>query len=199
MPNAITAFATWVVKAVTTLGSTTTAFKVAVAAVELATYAAITFATTKLLGKDAIGTDSSRSVTTRGTVEAQKLIYGETVVSGPIAYVNCGGIQNRDLYHVIALAGHECEEISDIYLGNTAVLEANINSGAAAGGAVTSGDFGPVAGNDVLAVYKYLGTSSQTANSQLVSAFTEWTSAHRGRGIAYIATVFSLWDRTDAL
>ena len=199
MPNAIASFATWVVKAVTALGSTTTAFKVAVAAVELATYAAITFAATKLLGKDAIGTDSSRSVTTRGTVEAQKLIYGETVVSGPIAYINCGGIRNRDLYHVIALAGHECEEISDIYLGNTRVLEANINSGAAAGGAVTSGDFGPVAGNDVLAIYKYLGTSGQTANSQLVSAFTEWTSSHRGRGIAYVATVFSLWDRTDAL
>jgi len=43
-----------------------------------------------------------------------------------------------------------------------------------------------------LRVKKYLGTSTQTADSDIISASGgEWTAAHRGQGVAYLALFFS--------
>ena len=47
-------------------------------------------------------TDISRQQTVRGTVEPQKVVYGEALVSGPIFFVGVSGTENRDLYHGIA-------------------------------------------------------------------------------------------------
>ena len=199
MPSAVASFVMWAANLIGGSWAGMTAFNVIYTAIELAVYASISFVGAKLFGPDEIGVDTSRAVTTRGTVEPQKLIYGETVVSGPIVYLNAGGVKNRELWHVLALAGHEVESITDIYLGNTKITNAEINSGAAAGGDVTSGTFGPHRTNAAMSVYKYLGTSSQTANSVLVARFNEWTTSHRGRGIAYVAVSFNLWDATDTI
>ncbi|SVE52618.1 uncharacterized protein METZ01_LOCUS505472, partial [marine metagenome] len=72
----------------------------------------------KVLGKE-INFPSSiadRTITNRSAIAPQKLIFGECVVSGPITFVGSAGTNNRDLSHVIALAGHECNAILDIYL-----------------------------------------------------------------------------------
>ena len=73
----------------------------------------------KLMSPDVPGvadTDQSRQVTTKSTVEPIKIIYGEALVSGPLVYVGVSGTDNEDLAHVIALAGHEVEAITDIHL-----------------------------------------------------------------------------------
>ena len=46
-------------------------------------------------------TDRSRQQTVRGTIEPQKMVYGEALVSGPIFFVGVAGTDNRELYHSI--------------------------------------------------------------------------------------------------
>jgi len=50
--------------------------------------------------------DKTRQQTVKGTIESQKMVYGEALVSGPIFFVGLGGTENKDLYHAIALTGH---------------------------------------------------------------------------------------------
>ena len=59
-----------------------------------------------------VDTDGSRQRTVKSTTEAQKVIYGEALVSGPISYIGLRGTNNEDLYQVIALAGHERPSLS---------------------------------------------------------------------------------------
>jgi predicted nucleic acid-binding Zn-ribbon protein len=133
----------------------------------------------------------------RGTVEPQKLIYGQALVSGPITFVAVAGTDNNDLYHQIALAGHECESITDIHFDNEVIPTSAINSGAAGGGAVTTGTFGPLNGTTICKINKHLGTSTQAADADLVATFTNYTSAHQGKGIANIVTKWTLTDESQ--
>ena len=151
----------------------------------------------KLMSPDVPGvadTDQSRQVTTKSTVEPIKIIYGEALVSGPLVYVGVSGTDNEDLAHVIALAGHEVEAITDIYLDDEIIANPS--------GAVTTGTFGPIGGRTMCEVTKHLGTADQVADPGLVAAFSEYGAANRGRGIAYIYTNFrltadsqELWDK----
>ena len=129
-----------------------------------------------------VDTDSSRQQTVRSTIEAQKVIYGEALVSGPISYIGLKGTDNEDLYQVITLAGHEVEAITDIHFDNQVISNSAINSGNANGGAVGSGIFAGYA-----TINKHLGLATETADPLLVAAFTDYTSAHRGDGLAYLA------------
>jgi hypothetical protein len=120
-----------------------------------------------------------------GTIEPRRIIYGELVVSGmhvipPLS----SGSDNRFTHFVLAIAGHEVNDITDIYFDRALIPDADITAitGAATDGKVTAGTF-----DDVAWVRRYLGTSSQTADYILNTAFTEWTSDHRGRGVAYVA------------
>lgn len=142
---------------------------------------------------------SQRAITSRGTVDPAKIIYGQAMVGGTLAYRNAHGAKNRELWAVHVLAGHEVEEISDVLLDSKTITNAQINSGAVAGGAVDSGDYGPVRGQTVAAIYKHYGTSTQTANSALVAASTDWTTNHRLRGHAYCVTEWVLWDKVQTL
>ncbi len=141
-----------------------------------------------------VDTDASRQRTVRSTTEPYKTIYGETLVSGPISYIGMTGTDNEDLYHVIALAGHEVTDITDIYFDNELIEDSQINGGSSAGGNVTAGTFGPKNSTTICIINKHLGTATQAADSMMVNAFTDYTSAHQGKGIAYIAMKWKLND-----
>lgn len=75
---------------------------------------------------------SGRTISIRSSVESHKIIYGQARVSGPLVYIttqNSGPDQNGDtqtgsnkfLHMVIPLAGHEVEEIGDIYFNDVVV------------------------------------------------------------------------------
>ena len=73
---------------------------------------------------------SGRAVAIRSSVESHKIIYGTARVSGPLVYVGttdsgpneAGEARaNKMLHMVIALAGHEVEEISTIYINDLPV------------------------------------------------------------------------------
>jgi hypothetical protein len=88
-------------------------------------------------------TDAARQRTVKSTVEPQKIIYGEALVSGPITFVGVYGSKNRVLAHAVALAGHEVNDITDIHFDNLVISDSSIDSN----GFVTSGVLGPTGGN----------------------------------------------------
>lgn len=118
--------------------------------------------------------DQGRSVMVRDPVAPRRLIYGQVLLSGTIVFIHTTGTKNEYLHLVVVLAGHECEEIGDIYFNDEVVP---LSSGAATG---------KYAG--YARVNKHLGASGQTADSDLVSETGGvWTSAHTLSGCAYVA------------
>jgi len=148
-------------------------------------------------------TAKSNLLTVRGTLEHQRIVYGESLFSGPLWYFNAAGTHNQSMFHAVVVAGHEIEDITDIWLDD------NVIDGA--GGAIDwagngSVDSGWLAGDTSLQttayVEKKLGIDDQTASSQLSDdfggAFTEITSQHQGRNIAYFVVRLDYFDgQTD--
>jgi len=142
-----------------------------------------------------LDSDSSRQATVRGTVEPQKLIYGEALVSGPISFVGVAGDENRDLYHAIVLAGHRSTAITDIHFDDKVITNAQI----AANGQVTGGTFGPQNSVTICTIRKLLGTQT-IADSVLDAAFgTINTNEHIGTNLTYIVTKFTLTDESQEI
>ena len=151
----------------------------------------------------------ARAVTTRGTVEPQKIIYGEALVGGVLAYKNTHDGDpfgndyfpgtNYQLWAVHVLAGHEVEEITDIWLDEDQILASAINGGSAGGGAVESGTYGPRDGFNAVEIWKYTGTATQTAAGELTAVSDDWTTDHRLRGYPYIVTMFALFEETQVV
>jgi hypothetical protein len=108
-------------------------------------------------------------------------IYGSTRVGGVVFYQETTS-DNRYLHRLIAVAGHEVNQIGDIYLNDEIVT---IDGS----GNVTS----PSQYNGKVRLIKHLGTADQAADADLVSESTLWTTNHRARGIAYIYARF-LYD-----
>jgi len=140
--------------------------------------------------------DKTRQQTARGTIESQKMVYGEALISGPIFFVGLGGTDNKDLYHAIALAGHECQSIGDVFFDNKAITDAQIS-----GFNVTAGPYGPTSDDPsvtITQINRRLGASDQTYDT-LLQPFVgaNWSTAHRTRGIATISTKWTLTDSSQ--
>jgi hypothetical protein len=131
------------------------------------------------------GGTRGRDVTARGTVEPRQIIYGQIKAGGFIAYLGLSGIRNKYLHIVVVYAAHECEEISDLWIDERRAPTANINGST---GEVTASGF-TRDGQSYLYAWKHLGTSTQTADAELLAASgldPAWSSAHRGAGLAYV-------------
>ena len=142
------------------------------------------------------------------------VIYGTRRVGAQIIYMDVNNNDSRDLYVVYALAIGECEEI----LGRTIELDGNkltdsarfrdggyigsdkISSGAGSLNTVSQNGTGIDAGagrfgTSPTSKYRYVmnlhhGAASQTADPMLVASMSNWTTAHKLNGIAYIAAHF---------
>ena len=129
---------------------------------------------------------SERSQMVRSPIASRQIIYGTSKVSGVVVYISTTGNKNENLHMVVALAGHAVEEIGDVYFGEDLALT----------GSGSSANQGRFVGK--AQIYKQLGSSTQVAQPQLVSATSgltdgKWTDAHRLRGIAYIYVNLT-WD-----
>jgi len=123
---------------------------------------------------------NDRGTMTRTPTGPRQIIYGQSKVSGPIVYLATSGNKNEYLHIVVALAGHEVQEIGDVYFNEDLVLTGS-GDGYATGKYAASGDY------DGSLIHKHLGTSTQTVDTTLQTDFpTDWDSNHRLRGIAYI-------------
>lgn len=153
-----------------------------------------------------IENDASRQRTAKGTIEPMKIIYGETLVSGPLSFIGTSGSKNDILWHSVVLAGHEVNAITDIYFDNEVISSSNINGD----GFVTTGTFGPKSNKVFFAdfstyickINKHLGGAGQTVDADLYQYFASIGTNHKGTGLAYIVTAWFLnkasqetWDQ----
>lgn len=121
----------------------------------------------------------SRGQMVRSPISARQIVYGRARVSGTLVYISETGTKNEYLNMVIAVAGHELEEIGDVYFNEDLVL-----TGAGDGSAT-----GKYAGHGE--IYKKLGAAGQTAFSALVTETAsltagKWTNDHKLTGIACV-------------
>jgi hypothetical protein len=120
----------------------------------------------------------NRNRMVRQALTSRKIVYGYQRVSGPIVFITSTN-NNKFLHLVIALADHEIQDYGSFFINEDEVA---INPST---GFVTSTAY-IKNGNPLVRIKTYLGTDAQTADSDLVSEVTEWTTDHRLRGVAYI-------------
>lgn len=159
-----------------TAAGTATFLQVAtVFAVRTVATLAINSAITKLQGrkKGAAASLSGRTQNYRASLRPRQTIYGQARVGGQIAFFGTSGTDNEYFHIAIIHAEHYCEELGDIYIDGELVPMTGNN---AAVGSDYEGFF---------SAWGHNGSDTQTADSTLVSAFTQWTSNHRLQGLAY--------------
>ena len=122
-----------------------------------------------------------------GTIEPRRIIYGKMKVAGMnVIPPMTSGTNSAYLHQVLAVATHECNSLGTVYFNETAVGTITAVTGTADDGKVTTGTFANKAW-----VRRYTGTDAQTVDYILTTDNPfQWTTAHRGRGVAYIALKF---------
>lgn len=115
----------------------------------------------------------------RSSIAPHVWVYGTAKVGGVQTYATSSGAGNQFIHVIVTLAGHEVAGIDSVFFNEDEITSAQID----ASGNVTAGKY---AGN--ARIKKYLGSAGQTADADLIAEApaSEWTSAHRGRGIAYL-------------
>ncbi len=107
----------------------------------------------------------------RSPAEARRGIYGRSMVSGPLIFVEETGTDNEYLHLVIALAGHRCDAIEEVYFGDDLAWTP------------ATGMKGKYRNNAT--VRAHLGDQT-TADSTLVSQCRGWTDKHIGHDVTYL-------------
>ena len=162
--------------------ATTSAFAIAagtyVAGAFLTSFAvsfALGAAMKALAPKPSVGGNRGYQTNSLGPAQDHQIIYGKMKVGGAIVFDEATGVNNKFLHRIIAVAGHRVESFEEIYINDEVVtLDGSGN--------VTS----PSQYNTKIRINLHLGSSDQTADSDLVSESTKWTTEHRLRGIAYM-------------
>lgn len=124
---------------------------------------------------------------------ALPIIFGKTRVDGPMAFVGVTGTDQRDLHYAVGFsASHAggCGGVTDLYLDGRKIAEANIDW--AGTGEVSTGDFATFVNGR-----RYAGTSTQTVDTTLDTAFASWASTAYGRYICYAALRFRFDKAAD--
>ena len=107
-------------------------------------------------------------VNTASNVAGIPVVYGTRRVGGTRVFTEISGASNEYLHIVVALCEGQISGVSNIYIDGTISTDPKFS------GLVTSA--------------VYVGTDSQAADATTIAAVpSEWTSAHQGRGVAYVA------------
>jgi hypothetical protein len=123
-------------------------------------------------------------VTAKSGIAPHRIIYGKTRVGGVMVYAETTGSTNDFLHIVIAIAGHEINNITKIFFNENEVP--TTQDGSDSNGIAR---LFPSSGNQYEGKARFkvhTGTDSQAADADLVSEITQWTTSHRLRGIAYL-------------
>ena len=182
MPEAV---ATYVVKAVITATMSEAVVGAIYYGTYIATTAAIVYGAQQLQDRpDRLGgafTDQGRSLMLRDTVSPRRKIYGQIVTSGLLYPAGVEGPKNESFHFILVISYDPnaspagVAELGDIYLSDVIVpLDGNGDATGEYAGFVHIG--------------KHLGGPGQAVDAALSTAFpSDWTNAHRGDGIAYLA------------
>ena len=63
-----------------------------------------------------------RSVTTREAAHSRKIVYGRARIGGNIVYLESTGTDNKYLWLVVAVAGHEIDAFESVWFNDKKVL-----------------------------------------------------------------------------
>jgi hypothetical protein len=162
----------------------------------LATYAgaiatsALSFASSKLLAQKQNTTNGALSggVTKQiqQAITSHRVVYGKQRVSGPVVLAESTNkdstVKHKILHLVIALAAHEVDRIGTVYLDDYAIPDDFLRPN----GEVKTGNFK----DGAVFIKKYLGTTPQTADPDLLDAIDRLDSNFQGNGIAYVYVKF---------
>jgi hypothetical protein len=133
-----------------------------------------------------IGTNLQQGtmVTAKSGVAPQRVIYGKTRVGGTMVYAEATGTTNEFLHIIITVAGHEINNITKVFFNEDEVpltQDGSDSNGIAR--------FFPSSGNQYegkARIKKHFGADAQSADADLVSDISQWTTNHRLRGISYL-------------
>lgn len=141
-----------------------------------------------LMPKPDIGTQmGGQSVMTREAAHSRKIIYGRARIGGNVVYLESTGSDNKYLYLVLAVAGHEIDAYESVWFNDKKVWD---------GGVYQSG--WATVGNSSTSPYvdiSFYKGDQTAADSGLVAASTKWTTNHKLLDTAYM--VVKLTHDTD--
>lgn len=190
MPQAIPAFFAKVLAATAYAGFSATAGYITATLVTAAAVAGSIYALNKitlsLIGIPKIN-KVRNDVEFSGTLEPRRIVYGENLIAGMnVIPPMTSGTNNEFLHQVLAVAGHECNQLGTVYFNRAAIGTITAITGSVDDGKVTTGTYSGKAW-----VRRYTGTITQTVDWKLSQTFpSQWTTDHRGRGVAYIALTY---------
>jgi len=162
-------------------GFTWTAFATAVV-----TNLALGYALNALVPKPS-GLGKGYTVNTYGAAQPTAVIYGKVKVGGVIFYQETTN-DNKYLHSLIALAGHQVQQIEKVYLNDeelTLTTSSNDSNGLPIY-EVSS----PTKYAGKVRIKLHLGEDNQAADATLASESSQWGVDHKASGIAYIYTRF---------
>lgn len=108
---------------------------------------------------------ADRKQSIRGSISPRRIVWGRARLSGTLAYVGSTGSSHEYLWLVVAYHHGPLDAVEETYLNDLPIGDTRYSGKASA--------------------THHLGSSSQTADSALDAASTDWTSDHRLRGVGY--------------
>jgi len=117
----------------------------------------------------------------RNSVEPRRTIYGETLVSGVLAYAEVTGIDNGFLDLVVVLAGHQVDSIGDVYFNDKLSTDAQFQNP------------NPPYYGSFATIVKHLGGDTEADSTLIALSNGKWTSSHKLFGCAYLYVRLA-WD-----
>ena len=145
-----------------TLGTAFTAFAIG---------AGLSLVSRALMPKPDLGAQmAGQSVMTREAAHSRKIIYGRARIGGNVVYLESTGDDNKYLWLVIAVAGHEIDAYEQVWFNDKKIWD---------GGSYV-GNWGSYVS------ISFKDGSQTTADSGLVAASTKWTSNHKLLDTAYM-------------
>ena len=160
-----------------TVGLGTTAAALATAATYVAVTAVTSWAISALSpkpdfsGMAGASGSQGRLVNAKNPAAPHDFVYGQVRKGGVITYYETTGTDSKYLHQIIAIAGHEVEEIGDIYINDEVVS--------------FSGDFVTGKWASKIRIQKFRGNQT-TAPTDLLNESNQISSNFVGNGIAYL-------------
>jgi hypothetical protein len=119
-----------------------------------------------------------RSVTSREAAHSRKIVYGRARIGGNIVYLESTGNDNKYLWLVVAVAGHEIDAFESVWFNDKKILDGTTyQSGWASSGNSSTSPY--------VQISQYKGDQT-AADSALVSASSKWTTNHKLLDTAYM-------------
>ena len=156
-------------------------------ATAFATRLAIGYALNALIPKPSIGGASGYTVNTLGSAQPTAVIYGKCRVGGVIFYQETTN-DNKYLHTLIALAGHEVNEIQKVYLNDeelTLTTSSNDSNGLPIYEVSSPTNY---AGKVRIKLHN--GEDNQAADATLTLESSQWGLNYKASGIAYLYVRF---------